>query len=279
MQSCVAIFYYRQSPLGTTSQSEILQLKLGVLTAQRQYTQDSIDYVLAKQQFRRYLNHQHDVEIQDVSSHVTHFFDLNIQEVMKFAFKNNKEVLNFRLQRIEAEKALALAKSSNSLSFNIYANLGLSNSAPTIPHLYNRMENQQNIILSFSVPLIDWGYGQTIRRRAEADLSMVESQVEQKTMQIEQEVALHASRWNLHQQQLLISEEARKISEQNFDLELERFLRGNTSLNDLNVARNQRDAAVISHIEAQKTYWQLYYVIRKLTLFDFQKGEEIKFYD
>lgn len=39
------------------------------------------------------------------------------------------------------------------------------------------------------------------------------------------------------------------------------------------------EAAVISHIEAQKTYWQLYYVIRKLTLFDFQKGEEIKFYD
>src|SRR5690606_20896522 len=41
--------------LGTVAQSELLQLRLNVLNAQNQVTKDSVDAVLARQRFARYL--------------------------------------------------------------------------------------------------------------------------------------------------------------------------------------------------------------------------------
>src|SRR5690606_2446257 len=41
--------------LGNIDQSDLLQLKLNSLNAQKQLDQDSIDYILSKKQFKRYL--------------------------------------------------------------------------------------------------------------------------------------------------------------------------------------------------------------------------------
>src|SRR5690606_5153976 len=140
-----------------------------------------------------------------------------------------------------------------------------------------QMENQQHVLVGFSVPILDWGLAKTQRLRAAANLAMVESQIEQDEMQLEQEIALHTARWNLHSQQLAVALETRDIAVRNYDLEVERFLRGTITINDLNAAQAQKDSASNSYIDAVRTYWELYYTLRQLTLFDFAENEEIIF--
>lgn len=133
------------------------------------------------------------------------------------------------------------------------------------------------LAVGFSVPILDWGRARTQRQAAEANLAMVESQVEQQQLQLEQEVMLHAARWNLHGGQLAVASETREIAIRNYGLEVERFLRGTISINDLNAARAQKDQAANAYLEAMRTYWELYYTLRRLTLYDFELKGPIHF--
>lgn len=263
--------------LGAVGQSDLLQLRLSVLNAKKTLTQDSVNLVLSQQKFARYLLLPEEQALNLVLPDSVSFFDVRFEEALAHAHENSETVVEFRLNRLEAEQEVNRTKAESNLKFNVRANFGVSNRADAFSNLFNHLENQQNFVFSFSVPILDWGYSKTQRLQAEANLAMVESQIEQNEMQFEQEVALHTSRWNLHQEQLAIAAETRDISEQNYGLEVERYLRGSITINDLNQARNQKDSAIAAYFQALRTYWELYYTLRKLTLFDFKNDEKLDY--
>lgn len=260
--------------LGTVTQSELLQLRLNILNAQNQVREDSINYVLARQQFSRYILIDGENWKLDIPDQIS-FYEIKFDDALEQAKTNSQAVVDFRLKRLEAEKNLAQAKAENKLKFNLQANFGLSNTAPNFPTLFNNLVNQQNIAMGFSLPLLDWGYAKTQKLRAEANLAMVKNETEQKQMQMEQEIALQTSRWNLHQKNVTAAIEAKEIAEKNYELELLRYRKGNISINDLNAAQGQKDNASNAYVRAIRTYWELLYTIRKLTLYDFMKKEKI----
>ncbi len=261
--------------LGNVAQSDLLQLRLNTLNARKQLTQDSVDFVLARQQFSRYLLIQEDVGLMPVDS-VT-FFEISFDEALSYATNNSQNVIAFRLQRLEAEHHLAETKAQTGLRFNIRANFGITNTASHIGYLLNGMENQQQVAVGFSMPILDWGYARTQRQQAEANLAMVQSEVQQQQLQLEQEVALYVARWNLHRQQLLVSEETRSIANENYNLQIDRFRRGTVTVNDLNIAQEQKDNAANTYIQALRVYWELYFTLRRLTLYDFESNKKISY--
>src|SRR5690606_13935321 len=156
---------------------------------------------------------------------------------------NSHNVIQFRLNRLEAEQNVEETKSSTGLRFNVRANFGVSNTAPRINQLLSGLENQQQIVVGFSLPILDWGYAKTQRQQAESNLDMVESEIEQEQLALEQEITLHTARWGLQQQQIQIAEETQHVAVQNYDLQKNRFLRGSATINDLNIAQSQKDLA------------------------------------
>src|SRR5690606_24644115 len=118
--------------LGTVGQSELLQLRLNLLRAQNRVTPDSVDAVLARPRFARYLllptGDSWRLELPDD----IRFFEVRLDTALAQARANSQRVTDFRLRRLEAEQGLAEAKAENSLKFNVQANFGLSNTALTI---------------------------------------------------------------------------------------------------------------------------------------------------
>ena len=55
----------------------------------------------------------------------------------------------------------------------------------------------------------------------------------------------------------------------------QRFLIGKSDINSLNLARNRQDQAQINYINELKKYWDYYYKIRKLTLYDYEKNNAL----
>jgi len=72
-----------------------------------------------------------------------------------------------------------------------------------------------------------------------------------------------------------VAREAKAIASQNYALEVDRFLRGSVTINDLNAAQQQKDSAANAYIEAVRAYWELYYTLRRLTLYDFREGKKL----
>lgn len=263
--------------LGAVSQSELLQLRLKVLNAQKELTQDSVDLVLSQQQFQHYLTLPDEEGIILSLPDSVPFFDVAFDEALKQAYENSESVMKFRLNRLDSEQELDRVRAENNLKFSVRANFGLSNRADNFPQLFDHLENQKNFSLSFSLPLLDWGYSKTQKLRAEANLEIVKSQIAEDEMQLEHEIALHTSRWNLHQQQMNIANQTKEISEKHYELEEERYLRGAISINDLNQAQAQKDNAITAYFSAIRTYWELNYTLRRLTLFDFDRMKKLSY--
>lgn len=260
--------------LGTVGQDELLQLRLNILSAQNRFMEDSISYVLARQQFARYLLID-DTDRKLVMPENITFFNISLSMAIDQAKNNSQAILEFRLKRLEAERNLAETKAENKLKFNVQANFGLSNTSQNFKSLFNAFENQQNIMFGFSLPLLDWGYGKTQKLKAQANLDMVKSSNEQQEMQLEQEISLHVAKWNLQKKNMDVAIETQQIAIKNYELALQRYKAGRISINDLNIAQNQKDTASSAYIQAIKNYWILYYTIRKLTLYDFENNAKI----
>lgn len=259
--------------LGTVDNNEILQLRLNILDFRKQVTQDSIDFVLEHQQFSRYLLLEDEFVLQE--SFDVDFFEIKFEDALQCARENSHNVIQFRLDRLEAEQNVEETKASTGLKFNVRANFGVTNTASRINRLLTGLENQQQVVVGFSLPILDWGYARTQRQQAESNLAMVEGQIEQEQLALEQEITLQTASWGLQQQQMQIAEESQHVAVQNFELQKNRFLRGDATINDLNIAQSQKDLAANNYIGAIRDYWILYYTIRKLTLYDFKEGKKL----
>ncbi len=261
--------------IGTISKSELLQLRLNVLNAKHRLTQDSVNFVLTRQRFARYAILPEENTWKLISPDSTSFFEISFEEALTQASANNPQIIDFKAQQLEAEQQLAQTRAEANIKFNIQANFGLSNTAPKLPGLFNYFENQQNILIGFSAPILDWGFSKTQRLRAEANLALIGSQIEQDRVKLEQEIALQTARWSLHQQQLQLVVESKIVAEQNYELEKRRYLSGSITINDFNVAQQQKDNAANGYLEAIRVYWDLLYTIKRLTLYDFEKQKRL----
>ena len=263
--------------LSAVSQGELLQLRLHILKAEQQVTQDSIQHRLARKQLARYLNLPNNVDFSFEIPDQLRFNVLDINEVLRRAHGRGYQSLEMQLQKLEANQSLAQAKAEHGLKLRITANIGTSGTSRRLGELWHGMENQQQVLFGFSIPLVDWNYSRINRQRAEANLSMIESQHSQQELNMEHELAQQVARWNLQKRQLEVARESQSVAAQHYELELQRFLLGLISLNDLNSAQNARDQASNAYLSSLRTYWLVYFSLRKITLYDFFEDRPIQF--
>jgi outer membrane protein TolC len=83
---------------------------------------------------------------------------------------------------------------------------------------------------------------------------------------------MNVMEYNLQADQVLSRAKADTIAQMGYDVTQQRFLIGRVDVTKLNLARNDQETARRAYINALRTYWNYFYTIRQLTLFDFEKG-------
>lgn len=61
-----------------------------------------------------------------------------------------------------------------------------------------------------------------------------------------------------------------------FEVAYNRYVIGRITIDNLYVAQSEKDAALSQYVQALRAYWQAYYRLRRLTLYDFERGEPIR---
>ena len=77
------------------------------------------------------------------------------------------------------------------------------------------------------------------------------------------------------QSAVLISAKSDTIAQKRYDVARNRYMLGKISITDLGLAQEAKDAAVVDYVRTLQQYWQSYYMLRRMTLYDFEKGQEI----
>lgn len=261
--------------MGKIAENDLLQMELALLNSKNTVTTNKIALKRASQNFARYLGlGEQEIELA-IPTNLS-IFNVDTKKAIEEAKSNRKSVIEFRRKRLEAEKELARVKGNNRLELNVNANFGISQQGPVFNDLFQDFNRQQNISVSLGIPIFDWGVSKSRRKMAEANLDLVNTNLEQDQQAFEQEIYLHTLNWANQRNFLATSEKAQEIAIKRYDITKKRYILGKITITDLNIAQTEKDRAVVTYLNSLEKFWVDYYTLRRLTLYDFLNDKKIE---
>jgi outer membrane protein TolC len=261
--------------LGSISENNYARNELAVLNAQKSLNRARMDLKNADFELKSYIGLPQDQKFElQMPLNIT-LFEINPAKALEEANANRKEGSVYKRRLIEADRNLLSAKRSSGLSATLQGSYGLSNNAGTLNGIYQSPEKQQTLSLALSIPILDWGQSASAVKLAESSRDLVIYDVEKERSNFERSVVVQVEQFSLLKDQLITAKEADKVAANGYLIALKQFQNGETTITDLNIALSERDNAKRDYIYSLQSYWEAYYKLRILTLYDFEKNQKI----
>lgn len=254
--------------IGHISESELMQLKLSALQAKGKLTETQSGLNANMFQLRSFLGLSEQDIIEPILPELAPSFRMVYQQVLEKAQENNSFAKNILRRQLEADYAVATAR-GNRRSINLFATVGYTGKDHMIEDAYNHLKDNQVVEVGLRVPLLDWGKRKGKVKVAESNREVILSKTRQEQMNFNQNIYLLVENFNNQAAQLQIAKEADAIAVQRYKTSIETFMIGKINILDLNDAQLSKDQALQKHIEELYRYWNYFYNIRSVTLYDF----------
>ncbi len=262
--------------LGKIAENELLQLELNLLRAEASVETADLNYQNMLFTFKSYLRLKANEKIELIPPVQNDFYSINVEEALSEARTNTSAGINFDRQVLEAESNLNMARMKGRFDAEINASFGLTQTSDYFRNVYLNPLDNENVSVGITIPILDWGQAKGRIKMAESNLELVRTSVEQSRMDFEQNIFLKVMQFNMQKNQLKIAAKADTVAQKRFDVTQKRYMIGKVNdVLELNNAQIDNDNARMGYYSALKTYWNSYFEIRRLTLFDFRDKRKI----
>jgi outer membrane protein TolC len=258
--------------VGTVTQDELLNLELSFMNANLALTQSNLGLERALAELNSFLGLDKSTKIECIVPDELPGLQIPATEAVDLALANNPEMLDQQQRLIEEDRKVNQAKSENGVTGDLYALYGLNQNATDFNQVYQDPLDRQRFRVGIDIPILDWGRRKGQLAMAQSNREVVRISVNQEKMDFEQNVIMNVMEFNLQANQVLNTAKADTIAQLGYDVTQQRFLIGKVDVTKLNLARNDQEHARRAYIRALRTYWSYYFTIRRLTLYDFEKG-------
>lgn len=259
--------------VGTVTQDELLNLELNQLNGQQALNRARIEVLRSQSSLNSYLMIEKGTLVNCLVPSVIPTLQIDAEEALNQAIANNPDILDQAQQMLEQNREVDRAKSEAGLNTSLYAVFGLNQSSPDFDMVYNDPDESQRVRVGLSIPLVDWGRRKGRLMMAESTREVANARIRQDRIDFEQNIFQAVMEFNLQSEQVRNAAKADTVAQKGYDVTFQRFLIGKVDVIKLNIARNDRESARKAYINSVKTYWNYYYRLRMLTLFDFKKRE------
>ena len=261
--------------LGTIAENELLQMELSFLNSDASRNAATIDLELRKSRLRSFLGFNERVSLQLILPSEVPDIEMDYSRTLQEAKDNNPELMDLERQLLEAQQRVAEARSQKGIRADLYAQFGLSQTADGVNGVYQDPNRNQRVEVGVQVPILDWGLGKGQYRMAQSAEEVVKTNVEQSQIDFNENIFLQVMQFNLQDDQVAIASKADAIADLRYEVTKQRFLIGKIDVLDLNVALEEKDVARRGYVQQLRNFWDYYYDLRGLTLYDWQKDQKL----
>ncbi len=254
--------------IGQISESDLMQLNYEALKAKGALTEAGSNFNAQMFKLRAFLGLEEECIIKPEIPKEIPVMNINYREVLDKALENNSFAQNIIRRQLEADYAVATAR-GNRRKIDMYASIGYSGVNGKFGDAYTGLNDNQIVSVGVSIPILDWGKRKGQVKVQQSNREVVESRIKKEQMDFNQNVFLLVENFNNQAGQLEIAVEADKIAQKRYGTAIETFVIGKISILDLNDARDSKDSARKKYIEDMYLYWNYYYNIRSVSLYDF----------
>ncbi|MFT3737650.1 MAG: TolC family protein [Breznakibacter sp.] len=213
-------------------------------------------------------------------------------KALEKALQNNPLPLQQQQYIVESARNVSKAKSAASFQASLSLSYGISkndgyfdyttqtdvNGKPQ--NVYEpAFDNYQTAKIGFSVPLLDWGSGKGNVQMAQSQQEVTQLAAKQALQQFEQKTISATFSFNIQKDKVDAALLSDSLATESYQLTVQRFRTGKADVLKLTSSQQAKDNARYKYISAMASFWYSYFSLRSLTLYDFEKGEELQIFD
>ena len=261
---------------GISAQSEMFQAELNLATTKSDFENKQVAFENAKDQFKVLIG----MNLYDDISVIPNIsVDTTIKIDVAFAIDQglaNRMELRERQITIETSLLdLVTVKALNEFHGNLALSFGYNGNNPNLSDIYKDPRNNENVSLSFQIPIYDWGQEKS---RIKAQQATIESnKIDLGVQQNDIILSIRQSYRNLKNliNQIQIARVSVNNAQLTFDLNLEKYKNGDLTGMDLSIYQNQLSQNKLNFTNSLISYKLELLNLKILSLYDFEKKEPV----
>lgn len=257
------------------NREELLNLELNKFNAEIEITKAKQDEEKAKFNLNSFLGYDRSIEIKTNLPPILKDTEILPEEAISIAKKNNPTILEQEQKKVEADKNLDKAIKESRFNANLTASLGFNQNAEELPNAYKDPLDQQIVIVGLQIPILDWGERKGKKQMARKNKEVVEIEAKQALSNFEQTVFLKVMDFNLQPKLVESAAKANDIAKLSFELTKKKFMLGKADVLRMNEATKASQSAMEKYLNSIYTYWQYYYELQKLTLYNLKDKTDL----
>lgn len=263
--------------IASISQADLLTLRLDALNARNTLKTVEISLKRAMFSFVSFLNMPKDTEIRLQLPDLPYDLTVSAEKAVILTKQNNPDYLQYKQSELEAEREVERTKKSSAFDASISASVGFNQVADNLQEAYYLPLQQDVVRVGLTIPLVDWGVRKGKYNMAKSNLNVTKISVQQSATDLEQDVVMTVSDFNVQQHLIASAKEAMHLATLAYESTKERFIIGKADISSLTLSLNRLNTAQKNYINALKSYWLSYYKLRKLTLYDFEHNSSLSY--
>jgi len=262
--------------VGKIGENDLLQSELQLLRARASVDGAKLERDRSESALRRLINvHSADTLIvippQDVPT-VDADPDLAVAQALHNASISEQATLD----SVAARRGETEARLNNGFGASIQASYGMNQTNTLFGLAYASPLPRQSLQLQVNMPVFQWGGGRADAQAARAEEARVASTARARREQLSEDARYAALQLTQSQRMLLIAAKADTVAQKRFEVAKNRYVIGKIGVSDLYIAQNEKDQALDAYVQALRSYWNNYYRLRRVTLYDFEEKTPLR---
>jgi outer membrane protein TolC len=255
--------------LGTTTEDRLLQIELQLLTNRQNLEKSRYNYEISVLALKSTLGVKEWTKFSLTVPEVVPVFTIDVDSALKYARKYRPEFVAFERSKLEAAKSLDNARAARQ-QIKLSATYGLNRAGMDLGTAYGDPKGQQTLSIGFNFPILDWGRSRAAFNTAMVSKKLIESNNILQQSTFDQEITTLIKNMPLIRNTIVLTGKRDSLASKRYDIANRLYQVGKLAINDLNIAQNEKDNARQEYIYAIRSFWDAYYLIRRLTLYDFE---------
>jgi outer membrane protein len=260
---------------GISAREEMFQAELNLATTKSDYENKQVLLDNAKDDFKILIGMSLYDDLLVIPNITVDTVAVDISFAIDQGLANRMELRQRKIDIETSQFDLIQTKALNEFKGNLGLSLGIFGDDEKFRNVYKNPTNNENVSLSLTIPLWDWGEKKSRIKASEASIETANiSLVEEQNDIILGIRKVYRNLFNL-QNQIGIARQSVTNARLTYDLNLEKYKNGDLTGMDLSIYQNQLSDKQLTYTNSLISYKLELLNLKIQTLFDFEKKEAV----
>jgi outer membrane protein TolC len=261
--------------VGKIGENDLLKSELALLRARASLDDAKLARDRSEAALRRMIDYPAGQPLAIVTPDSIPVIDADPDVAIRMALKNSSTMEQNDLDDVTTRRRTTEARLNNRFNASIAASVGFNQTAPVFAQAYQSPRGKQQLQVGVNMPMMQWGAARADMEAAKADEVRVSANNKSRRDLLVEDARFSVLQLQQAQRNVLLAAKSDTVAAKQFEVAKNRYIIGKIAILDLYNAQTEKDAAVIARVQSLRNYWTSYYHLRRVTLYDFAKKQEM----